>query len=170
MESRAKWQAIREVRDAKVRYNMANPESELLAPNVTLVSKGRMDLGTALTHMKERFNRCRVSQTIIKADRKLVTKALMRKYRMNDADLYGELDGESYKPGSTIREKSASTSDQSLVRVGTTKPHLVRTGQTGDDGKPVVFRVPAKPKFRPVGAPDSVPKDGGVYPKAKPKK
>src|SRR5207249_444307 len=118
MESRARWQAIRAIRDAKVAFNMAHPDSELLAPNVTLVSRGRMDLGTALQGMKEKFSRCRVSQTIIKNDRVKVQKALQHKFRMNDADLYGDFNDESYKPGATIREKVTDVMLEASVRVG----------------------------------------------------
>lgn len=132
LANRAKWQAFRAMRDTIVRHNQAHPESELFAPNVTLVSKGRMDLGTALTQMKERYNRCRVSQTIIRNDPVKARKAAEHKFRMNDADLYGEK-----------LETTGGTVEESLVRVGS-------RGKSGKTGV-----------YRPVGKPDSIPKDGG---------
>lgn len=140
IESRLVWQGIRKIRDAKVRHNMANPGSELLAPNVIPNRKGQMDLGRALTEMKERFKSCRVSQTIIKNDRKIATGMLVRKYKLNDADMYGTLDNLPYRPGATLGEKPQEAVLEAQVRTGTTK---------------------LGPQFRPVGLPDSIPKDGG---------
>lgn len=159
--ARQQWAAFRAYRDELVGFNLANPDSEHLAPNVIRSDitgrkgyhQGRMDLSRSSEH----GTRARVSQLIVKGDPIRKRKALERKFRLNDADLYGELNGEVCKP------TGKGGSDVPQVRTGTTKPQIVVTNQIGDNGKPVMFRVGPKPRFRPVGDRDSVPKDGAKY-------
>lgn len=142
-EARLVWQGIRQVRDVKVAHNLANPMSELLAPNIVKFHKGRMDLGRAGEHGA----RARVSQLIIRNDPVSRQKGLEKKFKLNDNDLY-----------SVKLDVTGGSHQEPQVRTGTTKSRLVIIEK---DGERIAFRTKETGKFSTVGLPGSVPKDGG---------
>lgn len=136
--ARQQWGQFRTIRDSLVTDNLrAGPGPK----PVKFAQLG--DLG--------RFGaRAKVSQLIIRNDPVNMRSRANKKYGMADSEYYKE-----------PLDVTGGERTECQVRVGTSPSRLVVTDKIGGDGKRIVFRVPEQGKYRPVGSPDSIPKDGG---------